>query len=543
VGALWEIMAFLLVITPLVFVHELGHFIFAKLFNVKVKTFSIFMGKKLFTKKIGETEYSISAIPVGGYVSLIGEDPSKKLPPEEEKRALYSQPLFQRFLIIVAGPVFNIFLTVAIYILIISIGNPVKSNVIQRIVPYSVAYHAGLRAGDRITGINDRVIKNYREYLSAIAPLTDSSIRLEYTRDGKKKDANLKTSSMEGSDKFGKPVTAGYIQGIEALPLNTVIGISNPSSPAGKIGLKTGDTIISINRKKVNLWDDLEKEFSLSRKKRRSSIDFMVKRKDATIPFQLRLKRNSPATLREAGIESAELYIHDLLQDYPAQKYGLLKNDRLLSINEQVIYCFKDFYNQVQKKSESKKPLSVAVIRKGNKKTFNLIPRETEDTNSMGEKVTHYYIGVRPYQNVYGPDHVEPEQISGPVNIINKAISRTAELTEIMVVGFWKLLTGALSPGQLSGPLMISKLAGDILSTGALFFLRLMAIISLDLAIINLIPFPALDGGHLLIIAIETLSRRKLPPRAIAFVSYIGFFLLMSLMLAITVNDIFRRFF
>lgn len=540
---LWQVMAFLLMITPLVFIHELGHFLFAKLFKVKVNTFSIFMGRKLVKKVWHGTEYCISAIPIGGYVSLLGEDPTQKLPPEEEKQALYAQHPFKRFIIIAAGSSFNILLTIAVYVFILSLGNPIPSNKIARVIPHSDAFKAGLKVNDRIIALNDRKIDNLKDYQEAISPLINTDVQIKIERENSVKQIHFKTTQKEGLDKFGKSINVGHIDGIEYNPLNTVIGISNYKSEASRIGMKTGDKIISVNGRQVELWADLEKEILGLSSTKSSQLDFIVERENAKIPFQFKLQAPVKDIKTDLGFESAELYVFELLPDYPAQKAGLLKNDRLLSILGKEIYSFKDFYHAVQDNAKQMDALTIAIIRNGEKKELNLVPKKTIEKNPIGEPTTHFYIGVKPYQNVHASPFMEIEKTYGFFDIINKAFERTYELGKLMFIGFGKLLTGSVSPKQLAGPLMIGKIAGDFLSIGFIFFLKLMALISLNLAFINLFPFPALDGGHILIMGIEAIVRRRIPPKAVATISYIGFFLLMSLLLAITFNDVLRIFF
>lgn len=218
------------------------------------------------------------------------------------------------------------------------------------------------------------------------------------------------------------------------------------------------------------------------------------------------------------------------------------KNDKLLAINKKVVYSFKDFYLEIQKLKDPTIPIPITVIRGGKELTFNLSRKKTVTKDQIGNQETHYYIGVGSYGAITKP-FLDTQITEGFSNITSKAYNRTVELSKFMIIGLGKLITGQISTNKISGPLMIGKIAGDSLSLGLIFFINLMALISLNLAFINLIPFPALDGGHILIMAIESLTRRKVPAKIIGPISYIGFFLLISLMVAISFNDVRKLFF
>lgn len=328
---LYYTLAFLLMLTPLVFIHELGHFLFAKIFNVKVKTFSIFMGKKLLKWKWGETEYCISSIPIGGYVSLLGEDPTQEISGADAERALFNQPFMKKFLIVAAGPVFNILSAIVIFMFIIASGEPVISNKIARIIPQSDAFHAGFQINDKILRINENPVNSFKDYMSALKPLVNQEIEVEILRGTTKKVIKVRTKELDGMDRFGDPVKIGGIDGIDIRPLNTLIGISDYNSKAYKLGLRTGDKIVSVNEKSVNLLEELRESFK-SPKIDNSTYSFalIIERSGAKVPFTFKLKPEeynnaTPNILKHLGIESANLFVERLEKGYPAQIAGIQK--------------------------------------------------------------------------------------------------------------------------------------------------------------------------------------------------------------------------
>ncbi|MBI4651176.1 RIP metalloprotease RseP [Candidatus Desantisbacteria bacterium] len=188
--ALGNLLYFALVLGILVFIHELGHFLLAKKFNIKVEKFSLGMGPKIFGFKKGETEYMISAIPVGGYVKISGEDPEKKekntdLSPEEKSRKFYNKTVYQRMAVIFAGPVSNILMAIIIYIFIFMIGVPLMGTKVGEVNKDSVAEKAGILSGDKITGINSIKIELWEDMTEIIHNSPGKQMKLEILRDGK----------------------------------------------------------------------------------------------------------------------------------------------------------------------------------------------------------------------------------------------------------------------------------------------------------------------------------------------------------------------
>jgi regulator of sigma E protease len=344
----------ILVFAFLIFFHELGHFLFAKWTGVLVEKFSIGFGPVLISKKWGETEYMISAIPLGGYVKMYGENPDEENEIEEslKDRAFSNKKLWQRFLIVFAGPFFNFILAVILFALIFKVGFP-------HLLP-----------------------------------------------------------------------TIGKIQ---------------KGMPAYEAGLKPGDKIVGINSYKIKFWDDLSEH----------------------------IKNNAGKKL-----------------------------------------IFK--------------------IERGNKIfETTIIPKVSESKNIFGETIKVGLIGVSPKGDVIKVSY-------GFFESINKALVKTYDMTVLMIEGIKKMIQRIVPADSIGGPIMIFQLAKTTADQGILSLLHFMAFISINLAILNLLPIPVLDGGHLLFYAIEGITRRPVSVKVREKAQMIGLALILLLMFFAFYNDIMR---
>ena len=162
-----SILGFLIILAPLVIVHEFGHYFFARVFGVKAEIFSIGFGPRIWNRQCGETELRVSAIPLGGYVKLLGEEKGTELSPADQKRALHRQAPWKRFFIFLGGPLFNFIWAVLVFVAILMIGEPQIANTIARVVPGSAAEKAGFRNGDRVLSIDGKPVQKFEEILVA----------------------------------------------------------------------------------------------------------------------------------------------------------------------------------------------------------------------------------------------------------------------------------------------------------------------------------------------------------------------------------------
>lgn len=218
-----SVFGFLIILGPLVVFHEFGHYIFARLFNVKAEIFSVGFGPRLWAKQLGETELRISAIPLGGYVKLLGEDREAPLPPEEAKRALHRQEPWKRFFIFFGGPLFNFILATLVFMVILVVGEPQPANVIGRVVRGSQAALAGFKSGDRINSIQGKPVVKYEEILTIIRENPSKTLEFDVTHNGPSSNSGhtsqkitVTPTSEKGYSIYGEATAIGEIDGISA---------------------------------------------------------------------------------------------------------------------------------------------------------------------------------------------------------------------------------------------------------------------------------------------------------------------------------------
>ena len=346
------ILSAIVLLGIIIFVHELGHFLSAKLVGVKVLKFSLGFGPKLIGRKYGDTEYLISSIPFGGYVKMFGEEPGEELKEEEKPLAYTYQPVWKRFIIVFSGPLFNLIFAIIIFFCVFIYGFPV-------LLP---------EVGEVLT-----------------------------------------------------------------------------KSPAASAGMMKGDTIISINSSRINQWDEMTK-----------------------------IIHNNPG-----------------------------------------------------------RSLNFEVRREGEVIAFSIIPEKKIVKDIFGQDKKIGLIGIKPSGNTF----MRKSSLQGAAA---DSIRRTWDISVLTVVSIVKLIQRVVPMETIGGPILIVQMAGEQASQGALNFFLFMAIININLGVLNLLPIPILDGGHILFLGIEAIRRKPLNEKVIAIAQRVGLALILFIMAFALYNDIMR---
>ena len=430
-----------LVLGVMILVHEWGHFIVARLFGVRVDVFSIGFGPRLFGIKRGATDYRISALPLGGYVRMAGQDlsevDSSNVAPTGAPDELMSKPRWQRALISFAGPAVNLLLPIVLlggFFVLRGFPYPAyldKPMVIQDLQKTTALSKAGVSDGDRVVAINGTPTPNWSKAESLLGQIPPDSV-LQFSIDRKGTQQVVEVKGVEfrtADDPFGY------------LPVPPLVGQVSAGMPAKRAGLKRGDVIVSVNGTPLRVWQEF--------------VDLIKQSKGETLKTVL--KRNG---------ETVNVEIHP-----------------------------------VQDKDEQGKPV--------------------------------WRIGV-------GPGGEWAFRDMGFGASVKEASVETVEATEKLLGIVGRLFSGKLSVRQLQSFVGIAVQAGQAVQEGPVDVINMMAMISLNLGILNLLPIPILDGGNLLLLAMEGIRRRDF---SLAFKErfvQVGLVFLLALLAFVMYNDVVR---
>ena len=542
---LTSVIGVVVLLGGLIFFHELGHYLVAKFFRVKVETFSLGFGKKIFKKQWGETEYCLSLVPLGGYVKLMGDDPYKEIPADQAERAFSTQALYKRFLIVAAGPIANLLLAYVLFMVVFWLGQPQVSTRIGSVLGGSPAWDAGIRPGDKIVALNDESLNTWEQMGAWLKPKEGQTVQVTLERDQSQLKIPLKLVKVQLKNAFGEEETVGGIKGISPSPLASVVGVSDPETVAYQAGLRTGDYIKKVGDQTVGSFDELIT--AISNQSQKSPLMLTYQRQvegsktaaEGTVNLATKGEKARDAILR-LGFYPSDTFVRQISKDSPAEKGGLVAGDRMVKVGDKLISHFDAVVEAVQEYGAQGATIPVVVERAGKLNTFNLTPIETEQEDPIThQKFKKYMIGFAPYL-VYQEPEYTTVTVRGPFALIAKGVGETNELATKMVISLVKLATGGISIKNLGGPVLIATVAGKSLDAGIVHFLQMMALISINLFLLNLFPVPILDGGHLLFFTIEAIKGKPVSLRTMEIANQIGMVFILTLVVLTLFNDISR---
>ncbi len=536
-GNLW---AFILLIGPLIFVHELGHLVAAKLVDVKCTRFSIGFGPPLLRVRFGETEYCLAPIPLGGYVSMLGQG-GEEVPAADQDRALANKPLWARYFVLGAGPLANLLLPIAVYFFFFLQHTTLTPAVIGTVVQGSAADQAGLVQGDRIVAIDGRDIRSWKEMSQRVAEAPGLELRMQVERDGKRLDRTVTPAKKMTRNALGVSAPVGRL-GVLAGSYAPQIGVIDPGSPAYVEGLRTGDTITSINGEPVRTVEELQRMLE-------GTGDALVRLtylRAVPLPAPvgtLLWYESAHAQLlpgkdgRATGILPANNFVRTVEPGSPAARAGMLAGDRVLSIDEQPTNQWEVVADVLSQRREQ--PVTLVVQSLGAEPrtiTLQLEQRTWRDIYQQDRK--ELWFGAEPYSKL---EISEPEPIRGRFTYaLGSAVEETGAVMSMMWTTLVQMLTFERGVDELSSVVGLFKVAGTAAEQGPGEFLMLVALLSVNLGFVNLLPIPILDGGHLLFFTVEAIRRRPLGQRAREIASAIGLVVILLLLLVAARNDIVR---
>jgi regulator of sigma E protease len=521
-----KVLIFFLFLGPLVFFHELGHFLFARFFGVRVEVFSIGFGPKILKFKKGATEYALSLIPLGGYIKMFGDDPLKKdeIAEEDRKISFTHKGKWARFWIIMGGPLANFIIAYFIFATLFITGERVPELKIGVIPQESKFYKLGFRSGDAIRKVNDTAIFSPSDIM-----MDESSTIKTMTVKGIKGIRKV-TLNMSGEDFF-----KDFVKYPATLRKPLVVNMD------GKL------FALSANAKSVN-WnisiDEIVSNWIVGDKMYLYSFNADLDTKD--LDFAKSIDLNTVKTistknyanfielLEKEQLRPIDQMISSVTSLSAAEEAGLKRGDVILSLNGKKVYNFLSLRDSLQK---VKNPVvSIELWREGKLLIKELTPKLTKIQDKEMK-----LIGVRSSGLYMGMNYIETES-RGLVDSLYLGFPRTIDAISKTLIGFKKLIFAEVSMKSIGGPLAIGKVASDSFHTSMSYFFQLMALISVNLGVINLFPIPVLDGGHILFIVLETINGGPVSRKKMEIAQQFGLSLLLVLMVGAIFND-FSRFF
>ncbi len=548
------LVPFIILLGVLIFVHEMGHFLVAKFYKVRVETFSLGFGPKIFQFQRGGTDYCVSLIPLGGYVKMFGDDPSIEVPEDERHGSFLHKPVGQRIAIVLAGPLVNFFFAILIFFVIAIVGEQMISPVVGDVEQDSVAWTYGFRSGDTIQSVNGDIIKTWDDVKANIEEHKNQELSFDIIRMNTQETISLQasTSIIPNPNILSTEEEIGDIKGLTFLARETQVGILSPGSMLAQAGMKSFDKIQSINQTPVKKWYEIVSFLESYNQSEPLEIKYIrplseenasqtnedVQTAHVEIPRQL-VGQLSPEIL---GFEIPDLYVYKFTEDSPAKKAGMLDGDRIRSIDGEAVNNWAGLIEKVQSYDpNNSNGFDLEIMREGEMKNISITPKLVEQPDKRGGRQSKYALGIFASVMSSPTDRVLIRTFN-PLLALQKGVLDTLYWTKVTCLSLLRLLQARVSPRAIGGPIMIGQVASQTFQMGLSYFLKIMAIISINLFILNMLPIPVLDGGHLLFFSIEALRGAPLSMRKMEIAQIIGLIFILSLMALAIFNDISRIF-
>lgn len=533
---------FFLLLGVLIFIHEWGHFIVARMCGVKVETFSLGFGPKIFSYKWGDTNYCLSLIPLGGYVKMFGDGTeTEELSLSEQEYSFNHQNIFEKIAIVSAGPLMNLIFAFLLFMMMGVAGAPEASTRIGDVETGSVAFNSGLRNGDIIKSVNGVAVKYFEDFTKKISSLqSGSNADLDILKsNGEIASIRVPVKITENTSPLATSKNIGVIEGLNLLRASARVGIDY-RSPMLTQGASAIEVISQVNSNPVESFFELNKAIAQADPKK-DLILSLQKNKGESLQLSVKKQDASAWTFKKAGLVKPELMIGQVQKGSPAMKSGLLKGDQILSINGTSLNDWTVLVETI-KNTQKGESANLEVANKNGVRKITVTPNQTELLTAEGKVEYRPTIGLAPGLE-YLPPHTLPKKIKGFGNLIAYGAERSVFWIKVTLSGFKKLLTGEVSHKTLSGVISIGKVARDSLDIGWSYFTKMMAIISINLFLLNLFPIPVLDGGHLLFYFAELAKGSPVSLKTKLIGQQIGVVLVLSLVVYTIFNDVSRILF
>ncbi|PTL80378.1 RIP metalloprotease RseP [Vitiosangium sp. GDMCC 1.1324] len=536
---------FVLLLGVLITVHELGHFLVAKACGVKVVRFSIGFGPKLLGFTKGDTEYQVAALPLGGYVKMAGDSPYEDVSPEDAQRGFLNAAPWKRALIVAAGPFFSLAFPVLIYFFVFVGAHEAISTRVGYVDPAMPAAAADIRPGDRIIAVDGDKVQTFEELRGAFVGRFERSIPITVEREGKQFIANVTPRKVVESTPV-ESVERGQI-GIQPARKPAVVGVP-PGSPAAQAGLKSFDRVLTINGVKI----PDEAAFFEQVARTQGPLELTVQRSQPVevgavtgqVPSvtKVSVPRQQGEGFSALGVESSDLYVVAVSPGSAAEKAGIRAGDKLVSFNGEPLRSFNVLAGELSNLKEKPFQLTWRSAADGQEHTQTLTQAMRTSKDEFGQESSRLELGVRPWYPSSAellPADTVTVHISVP-EALRQSVVIVPTIIKQMVKVIGRIVTGEMSTKTLGGPVMMYQLASKSAEQGLESYLHLMAVISINLGVMNLLPIPILDGFGLLAAVWEGIRRRPISMRVREMANVVGLVLLVALMVMAFYNDVTR---
>lgn len=544
-----DLLYFVILVSTLIFVHELGHFMFAKAFGVKVITFSLGFGPKVLKLRGRETEYCVSLLPLGGYVKMLESSKSDIVLPEDRKRTFESLPLYKRIIVVLAGPAMNLLFPVFLYFSVFVGDGPFLAPTVGIVLPFHPA-DGKLLPGDRVMAVNGQDVGTFDELKRIVAKAPGQPISFKVFRNNRHLDVEVVADDEIERQELDIIEHVGNV-GIQPSAPAAVVGVPDPDSPAYRAGLRTFDVITQVAGSPIRRFMDLEVLFS---ENQGETVPVTYMR---PVPMTNALGGLANMAVYEAGVvaltpnpgagtllervgmELADVYAAVVPEESFLSRAGLRPGDKIQGLDGSPVSAWSSFREQVLKSPDKPHRIEFLSARDGRQRSGTFLLRREAFTDEHGQSFVHYVLPVQQWMPLAPEQRVEHPT---PIRYaLQKAVEETADVTRFLFVGIVRLAEGRVSLKSLSGPITIYEVAGQEGRKGADYFIWVMALISINLGLFNLLPIPLLDGGHLMFFALEGLLRRPLPLRVRELAHIVGMAILLGLMALAFKNDVEKR--
>jgi regulator of sigma E protease len=543
-------------IAALIIIHELGHFLAAKALGVRVNVFSVGVGGRLFGFRWGDTDYRVSWFPFGGYVRMAGADPFMEGGADADEDdvgrvGFMSRPAWQRLIIVAAGPVMNLILPFVVFTALKVAGDPQARAEVGRIYPGSVAEAAGVLPEDLVQSVEGARVRTWLDVVEAFQASTDDTLDLVVDRQGAQRLVALPVGDLASRE----PSAFGLLHGA---PEPRLV-VDAPASPAGRAGLRTGDTVLSVDGVAVRTWNEVQR-LALARAGRALELEVIAvatKADPAPAARKVRLEPDAawPSGAVEAddelwrvwGLASARVAVGPFGKTSAAKEAGVKEGDRIVAIDGKPVRSWDEIPRAVndassgEGKEQVARALMLSVRRGGEIHEIKVQPAVQRVTDALGRYRWRALLGI-----TGGATVVDAPLVPRPypfAEALVRASVETTGLANFMVEQIGKIATGdAPADENLGGPVAMFVETRAAAERGIYDWVRQLGLFSLSLGIINLLPIPVLDGGQLLMYSAEWIRGRPLPVVLRERALQAGVIFLVLLMLFVFANDIRRLF-